>query len=211
MAAATLNDGTLKAPLASDKVYITWKSYQKKRDCLPGETDTDACVSAQEKFNPKKDPPALTMQSQSCNGSSTTDCPVAFVGPDLVVSPDTPITASGAIFKTFLDFPAAPWTLLNQGTTKAEAEDGAFAHRVYLSKDQLIDATDVLLATAGTTTGALGPAATQLFQKTQVKLPPRTPAGAYFLCLAIDADLEVSELSFAREANNIVCKPVTVQ
>ena len=208
-----MNDGTLKAPLASDKVYITWKSYQKKRDCLPGETDTDACVSAKEKFRPDKDPPALTMQSQSCNGSSQPasqpDCPVAYVGPELVAS--TPIAASGTIFKTFLDFPSSSWTLLNQGTTKAEAEDGAFVHRVYLSKDQLIDSTDVLLATAGTTTGPLAAAATQVFPKTQVKLPARTAAGPYYLCLSIDDDREVSELSFAREQNNIVCSPVVVQ
>lgn len=211
LAAVSADDGTLKAPLARDQVYITWKSYQKKRDCLPGETDTDACVSAKEKFRPDRDPPALTMQAQSCNRSNSTACEIAFVGPDLVLSPSTPIAPSVTLFKNFLDFPAAPWTLLNDGTMGATAEDGAFAHRVYLSRDTLVDSGDVLLATAGTTTGTLAAKATQTFPKTQVKLPPKTPPGSYFLCLSIDDDREVSELSFAREQNNVVCSPVTVQ
>ena len=208
---AAVDDGTLKAPLPRDQVFITWLGYQKKRDCLPGEIDTDLCVSPAEKFRPDRDPPALTMQSQSCNGSSQTDCPVAYVGPDLVRSPTTPIAPSGAIFKTFLDFPSSSWTLLNQGTTGATAEDGAFVHRVYLSKDTLVDSGDVLLAAAGTTTGTLAAGTTQTFPKTTVKLPPRTPAGSYYLCLSIDDDREVSELSVAREQNNMICSPVVVQ
>jgi hypothetical protein len=223
---AAVNDGTLKAPLAADQVFITWIGYQKKRDCQAGELDTALCVSTTEKFQPDKDPPALTMQSQSCNGSSQTDCPVAFVGPDLIVSPTTPITASGTIFKTFLDFPASPWTLLNQGpqsalTTAATAEDGAFIHRIYLSADEKIDSSDVLLATAGTTTGTLDAFATpclgtnpcsQTFGKVTVKKPARTPAGPAFLCLSLDDDREISELEFTRgESNNVKCVAVTVQ
>ena len=210
LAAVSVDDGTLRAPLPRDQVYITWIGYQKKRDCLPGEADTDACVSPKEKFRPDKDPPALTMQSQSCNRSTaSTDCEITYVGPDLVVS--TPIAPSAPIFKTFLDFPAASWTLKNEGTMPATAEDGAFTHRIYLSKDTVVDAGDVLLATAGTTTGSLAADATQTFGKTQVKLPPRTAAGSYYLCLSIDDDREVSELSVAREQNNIVCSPVIVQ
>jgi hypothetical protein len=44
-----------------------------------------------------------------------------------------------------------------------------------------------------------------------VKLPAKTPAGTYYLCLSIDDDREVSELSFARERNNVVCSAVIVQ
>jgi len=208
---AAVDDGTLKAPLPADRVFITWFGFQKKRDCLPGEADTDLCVSPSEKFRPDKDPPALTVQSQSCNGSSQTDCPVAYVGPDLVLSPTTPVVPSGTIFKTFLDFPSSSWTLLNQGTTGATAEDGAFVHRVYLSRDTLVDSGDVLLATVGTTNGSLAAGATQTFPKATVKLPPRTAAGSYYLCLSIDDDREVSELSIAREQNNMVCSAVVVQ
>ena len=91
-------------------------------------------------------------------------------------------------------------SIINSGTSTASSSTMGF----YLSTDQTLDASDVLLAT--TTGAALGSGQASLRGATLV-VPTGTAAGSYYVLFVADPANAVAETN---EANNVVNQPLTV-
>ena len=192
------HDGTTHAPLGPDQVHVALFAYRIVPLPPPGQPDPVP------PFNPQVDPPSHNVISASCNSDGT--CPTSFVAPDLVVdgapsvSP-SPLAPGGSVNVSFV--------LRNNENYAANAEDGNFVHKLYLSTNTVLDPGDFELGIVGTSTGVLGVGATQPFMGTApTPIPPSTPEGVRYLLLFVDADREVSEIN---EPNNVVAIPVTVE
>ena len=195
IAAQTNDDGTTRAPRPSDTVYVALIAYKLKNP-----VDPDVLLDV------KKDPPAFAVKSMAPGANGV------FVGtfsaPDLVIKPaDVPVVKPGLIGPGE-SFTVGQWTLTNQGTNKAEAEDGSFTHRAYLSSNQNWDAQDTLIGTIGDSAGALGAAASSPFVATTLTMPADVQPGNYSLLLFVDASREVSEFD---EPNNVIAIPITIR
>jgi hypothetical protein len=191
------NDGTTKAPVPTDTAYVTLRVLKL--------TANPPVV-----FNPLVDPPSATVfaHSRNNNGGVLEEPPQGSSAPDLVVAGPVSVAPATVAAGGSVSFPATGWTLANQLTAAAAAEDGAFTHGVYLSTNPALDPNDTRLATAGTSTGILAAGGTQTFGATSVTIPAATVPGAYYLLLMVDEGREVSEQD---ETNNLVSVPLTVQ
>ena len=162
------HDGTTHAPLGPDQVHVALFAYRIVPLPPPGQPDPVP------PFNPQVDPPSHNVISASCNSDGT--CPTSFVAPDLVVdgapsvSP-SPLAPGGSVNVSFV--------LRNNENYAANAEDGNFVHKLYLSTNTVLDPGDFELGIVGTSTGGLGVGATQPFMGTApTPIPPSTTRGS---------------------------------
>jgi hypothetical protein len=184
------HDGTIHAPRGTDRVYIAFIAYQVA--ATPGAI-----------FDPKIDPPSITVISQSVNTNGM--APLAFTAPDLIVG--TPPTIGTGEVSPGGTLELSGWTLTNVGTATANAEDGSFSHKAYLSRDTLLDSGDTSVAVVGTSTTPLPAGGSELFGSVSLTVPQVDP-GDYYLLLMVDDEREVSEF---KETNNVAALPVTVR
>ncbi len=202
-AEAPADDGTLKAPRAPDHVFVTLRAFQLSQ-------------SPTFVFDPTQDPPSLAIVPLPCDPDHPSpDCRIAANGPDLVpvdVDP-SPLTVEAG---TPTDFPEGGWTLVNQGNTRALAENRPLEHGIVLSADDVVDFApdgslvngDLLLGSIPSASNELAAGAQETFTAASVTIPESVPAGPYRLILYADVLREVSEVD---EVNNAVAVAVDVQ
>ena len=145
------NDGTLRAPRAPDTIKMTLRAYRLKPLCsdLPPDT-TIECVDLV--YDPRADAPSAAVGSLPCVMEQ--------LGSDLLPDNDARAAAASACFQFFapdlvpigvdnspivadaggsVTFPVGGWTLRNQGTADATAENRDLRHGFYLSTDETVD------------------------------------------------------------------------
>jgi hypothetical protein len=183
------HDGTIHAPRGSDRVYVAFIAYQVAA--------TPAAI-----FDPKIDPPSITVISQSVNSDGT--APLAFTAPDLIVG--APPALSSAEVAPGGTLGLGGWTLTNVGTATANAEDGSFSHKAYLSRDPLLDSDDTFVAAIGASTIPLPAGGSEFFGPVSLTIPQVDP-GAWYVLVMVDDEREVSEF---KETNNVAALPLTV-
>ena len=227
------NDGTLRAPRAPDTIKMTLRAFRLKPLCseLPEES-TAECIDLV--YDPNFDAPSAAVGSLPCvmeqlgsdllpdneaRAAAASEC-FKFFAPDLIpIGVDnSPIIAEAGGPVTF---PVGGWTLRNQGTADATAENRALRHGFYLSADEAVDLDingnptngDVLLHTE--TSGGPGTTIPQnsdapAFGASMFDIPVTVPEGDYNLVLYVDDLEEVSELD---EVNNKVLArvPITIE
>jgi VCBS repeat-containing protein len=228
------DDGTLRAPRPSDTIKMTLRAFRLKPLCeeLPEGSEED-CIDLV--FDPTADPPSASVGSLPCvmaelNSDEHSDDEARaaaasacfnFYAPDLIpIGVDSsPIIAEAGGPVTF---PVGGWTLRNQGTADATAENRALRHGFYLSADDTVDLDangnptggDLLLHTESSggpgTTIASNSDAVPAFAASNFNIPATVPEGDYNLILYVDDLEEVSELD---EVNNKVLAkaPITVE
>jgi hypothetical protein len=214
--ASPSGDGTTKAPRGPDQVKILLRAYQ----LVP-----DAGIEATGGFFYNPDPdqggdsPALTVIARGCDTSDPDATCYFSKAPDLVATaPDgapldaTPLeVAAGVPFA----FPAGGWTLHNQGTTPANAENRELRHGVYLSADETVSLGsddqpldgDILVGVYPSNTSSIAVGGGEPFDAASFTIPADVLPGDYFLVLFVDDYREVSE---SDERNNQVAVAVTV-
>ncbi len=112
------SDGTLKAPPASNEVKITLRAFK-----LGGNLKQGGLI-----YDPLVDPPSLVIVPLPCDPDNPVNCNVASNAPDLIAQnvDTTPVEAAAG--GTLAGFPTGGWTLFNQGTGDATAENGILRH-----------------------------------------------------------------------------------
>jgi len=228
------NDGTLRAPRAPETIKMTLRAYRLKPLCedLPAGS-TAECIDLV--YDPNIDAPSAAVGSLPCvmeqlgsdllpdneaRAAAGSEC-FKFFAPDLIpVGVNTsPIVADAGGLVTF---PEGGWTLRNQGTADATAENRALRHGIYLSADDTVDFDedgnptngDVLLHTESSggpgTTIPKDSDAIPAFSASIFTIPDTVTEGSYNLILYVDDLEEVSELD---EVNNKVraVVPITVE
>jgi VCBS repeat-containing protein len=209
------DDGTLRAPRAPDTVKVTLRAYQLKPLCAEGETPHDGCISY--KYDPHTDPPSAAVGSLSCvqaelaagNSNAAAAC-FDYFAPDLVpvydesLNTGLEVDAGGS-----LDFPVGGWTLLNQGTADATAENRELRHGFYLTTDETVELDPVTdqpinawflgSVSSGGIGTTLAAAAEASFSASSLEIPIDILEGDYNLILYVDDLEEVSEID---EVNN---------
>jgi VCBS repeat-containing protein len=233
MVARTLEvagDGTLRAPRPPDTIKMTLRAFRLKPLCdeLP-EGSTAECIDLV--YDPNFDPPSASVGSLPCvmgelNSSEYPDDEARaaaasacfdFYAPDLIpVGVDNSALvaeAGGSVI-----FPAGGWTLRNQGTADATAENRELRHGFYLSVDTTVDLDingdptdgDLLLHTETSAVPTVPPGGEEAFSASSFTIFEDVPEGEYNLILYVDDLEEVSELD---EVNNKVLArvPITVE
>jgi len=207
--ASPSGDGTLKAPRGTDQVKLRLRAYQLVPDEALGAF----------RYNPDPsdggDSPALTVIALGCDTHDPTATCYTSNAPDLVAAgvDPTPLVARA---DTEVGFPAGGWTLHNQGTTTANAENRVLRHGVYLSADETVSLGpddqpldgDRLLGFQPSGSPSLAPGAEEAFSAASLAIPRDVPPGDYFLVLYVDDYREVSE---SDELNNAVAVAITVE
>ena len=205
---STSGDGTLKAPRRPDQVKVLLRAYQIVPDSEHGGF----------RYNPDPaqggDSPAVTVISHGCDTHDPAATCYYSNAPDLVASgvdPTPVVVRAGDPF----EFPVGGWTLHNQGTVAANAENRDLRHGVYLSADgtvhlgpgdQPLDG-DLLLGFQPSQSATLAVGGQEAFDAASLRIPRDVPPGDYFLVLYVDDYREVSE---SDERNNQVAVAVTV-
>jgi VCBS repeat-containing protein len=224
------NDGTLRAPRAPDTIKMTLRAFRLKPLCseLPEES-TAECIDLV--YDPNFDAPSAAVGSLPCVMEQ--------LGSDLLPDNEARAAAASACFKFFapdlipigvdnspiiaeaggpVTFPVGGWTLRNQGTADATAENRALRHGFYLSADETVDLDingnptngDRLLHTETSASPTVPTGGEQAFLASTFTILADVPVGEYNLVLYVDDLEEVSELD---EINNKVLArvPITVE
>lgn len=131
--------------------------------------------------------------------SSSVSFNIANSGKDLVIENLT-LSASNLAPG---DSTSVRYRIANRGTVKV-TED--YTEKIYLSRDGILDGSDVLLGTSHLHTTDLEPNATHTASQSVV-IPPGTPPGSYFILVDADALGVVSENS---EGNNVASVSLAV-
>jgi hypothetical protein len=224
------NDGTLRAPIAPDTIKMTLRAFRLKPLCedLP-EGSTAECIDLV--YDPNIDAPAASVGSLPCvmdqltsseypddetRAAAASAC-FKFFAPDLIpIGVDSsPIIVDAG---DSLTFPTGGWTLRNQGTADATAENRELRHGFYLSADTTVDLDingdptngDILLHTETSASPTVPPNTEQDFAASTFTIAGTVAEGEYNLVLYVDDLEEVSELD---EVNNkvLVRVPITVE
>ncbi|MCI1189603.1 T9SS type A sorting domain-containing protein [Hymenobacter sp. DH14] len=142
------------------------------------------------------DPTNTVAESNETNNVSST--PLLLLAPGVDLIPQQPqLFATNATPGFGIQ---ASCAILNSGTTTAPSSTLGF----YLSSDQTLDASDVLLTTV--VGGALGSG--QMASRTgTLVVPTGTAAGSYYVLFVADPTNAVAETN---ETNNVISQPLTV-
>ncbi len=210
MISSTSGDGTLKAPRRPDQVKVLLRAYQIVPDSELGgfRYNSDPAQGG--------DSPAMTVISHGCDTHDPAATCYYSNAPDLVATGAdlTPlVVAPGGAFA----FPVGGWTLLNQGTSAANAENRELRHGFYLSTDNTVRLSPDDLPLDGdrsigfqtSAATSLEPGGQETFAAADLTMPADIAPGDYFLVLYVDDLREVSESDEFNNARTVVV-PVTV-
>ncbi|WP_162052193.1 CARDB domain-containing protein [Gloeothece verrucosa] len=138
-------------------------------------------------------------QGETNEVNNTVVVPITITAPDLIVEAATS-PEKGILGETI----EVSWTVKNQGAIDAPAD---WSDSVYLSNDQILDATDVTLTTEGITTQT-PLAANASYTITKNLTLPNTGLGTRYLLFATDRSNNQGETD---ETNNIRVVPITLE
>jgi hypothetical protein len=226
-------DGTLRAPRAEEKTFLVLRAYRIKPFCGSTEVQPDGgtdCIDQTSDliYDPNKDKASTAVSSSKClhtalfanDPVAAADC-FEYYAPDLIPVLVDPAANADLVVDAGapLDFPVGGWTLLNQGTADATAENRALRHGFYLTTDNTVDfdvngnPTNALLlgfVSSGEPPTTLAAGDSEFFDAYTFDIPVTVDADIYNLIIYVDDLEEVSEID---DVNNklLVAVPITVE
>lgn len=142
------------------------------------------------------DTPNLVSESDEGNNTASTPITITAAQADLVVTgltvTPTAVPPGGTTTVSF--------SIVNQGVATANSS----SHEIRFSVDNVIDSSDTLLTTVGTST--LSPGSSAPFT-VNVTIPATAPPGTRFIGIIVDSGDVVPE---SNEANNTAAAPITI-
>ncbi len=209
------DDGTTKAPPASNEVNVTLRAFKIAQS---GGLKNGVI------YKPWEDTPSLVIVPQACDPDNPgSGCHIASVSPDLVIKDFDTTSVSASAGGTLVGFPEGGWTLYNEGLEGQEigdatSEDGDIQHGFYICgvgyidtwpADQPLDLApcaqlpEYLVSIVSPL--ALGDS--ENFDPVDLSIPADLGEGDYYLVLYVDDALGVPERT---ETNNWVAVLLTV-